>query len=218
MDSSLEHLDSPEKVRAAINSLNLKEELRCFADYISGGMTAKDAYEKVRGVKLAESTKKVQAYRWKSREDVALYLELVEKLKGLEATGGQEITEGRILQEEACLAFYDIGKAFDEKGMLINNPRLLPENLRRALKEIKGKQKWMPTANNGNGAFGWELEYKFQDKGAALQRLERILGMIKDGPAIQVALSFKEILQVIDGNTRGVLPADMEVPIEVVHA
>jgi len=208
MDSNLNHLDTPEKVRSAINSLNLKEEYRRFADYIFDGMRMKDAYPLVRGKELAPSTTKVQAYRWRSREDVSTYLELKAKLKTMSANGSEEVTKGRILQEEACLAFYDASEVFDPQGHMISNPRLLPEALRRSIKEIKGRQKWLNTANGGNGAFGWEIEYKFQDKGASLNRLEHILGMVKEGPGIQVNLSFKDILAVIDGSTRGVLPAD----------
>ncbi len=82
------------------------------------------------------------------------------------------ITIKRVLEEEATLAFLDIADLFDENGFLIKKMSEIPEETRRA---IAGLEVIVSDV-------GLETRYKFKlnDKGKALERLGRHLGMYND--------------------------------------
>jgi len=89
-----------------------------------------------------------------------------------------EITQDRVLQEEACLAFSDPRKIYDQDGNLLA-PHELPEEVARAVSsfeviELKdGKKKY---------------KYRCWDKGKSLERIARHLGMYNDKLKLGVSL------------------------------
>jgi phage terminase small subunit len=77
-----------------------------------------------------------------------------------------QITQDRVLKEEACLAFSDITEIFNAPTLL--TPQDLPEHVRRSISSVKVKE--------SPGGIR-EFEYKFWDKGAALKRVSQHLGL-----------------------------------------
>ena len=85
---------------------------------------------------------------------------------------------GRVLKEEAILAFYDPGEMIDPVTRDLRPVDKLPEHLRRAISSFKVIQ---TTSIRDPELLRTEYRYKFQDKGRALERIERYLGMfLKD--------------------------------------
>lgn len=81
---------------------------------------------------------------------------------------------GRVLREEATIAFFDPIDILDPVTRDLRTIDKIPEHLRRAirkLKIIKTQSLRDPDMERT------EYRYTFSDKGAALARLERILGM-----------------------------------------
>jgi len=92
--------------------------------------------------------------------------------KRVQARVGASI--GRVLKEEARLAFWDPEEIIDPATREMRALDKIPEHLRRAiakLKIIKTQSLRDPDMERT------EYRYTFVDKGAALGRLERILGM-----------------------------------------
>ena len=83
-----------------------------------------------------------------------------------------EVTAERVLKEEACLAYSDIGEIFDGETLIPVNQ--IPEDIRRAISSVKVNTKTF------KGETETTYEYRFWDKGAALKRLEKHLGMYED--------------------------------------
>lgn len=78
-----------------------------------------------------------------------------------------QITQERVLEEEAAIAFSNITDLFDEDGNIIETHKL-PEPIRYALSSIEVKD--LPDGSR---------KYKFRlwDKGRALERISKYLGM-----------------------------------------
>ena len=115
-----------------------------------------------------------------------------------------QVTQDRVLQEEACIAFSDIRDLFDEQGELIPKHEL-PERVRSALSSYDVSEKIDRYGNQVTN-----IKIKFWDKGRALERVSRHLGMYeKDntqgGQASGQAMveAYREILREVDGATRG---------------
>jgi phage terminase small subunit len=127
----------------------------------------------------------------------------VEKAKALRVRRTQ-ITQDRVLQEEAKVAFSDPRELFNPDGTLIPLEQL-PERIARALASFKIRNH---VDKQGNQTVTYE--YKLWDKGRALERVEKHLGMFaKDNAQVgkatgdAVTEAFKEILTMVDGATRG---------------
>jgi len=89
-----------------------------------------------------------------------------------------EIDIERIIEEDKCLAFSDIGEIFDEDGSLIS-PKQLPENVRRSISSVEVIEKKL-----GNDEDSLVVErtykYKFWDKVKAEERLGKFMKMYTD--------------------------------------
>ena len=77
-----------------------------------------------------------------------------------------DVTQEKIMQEEARIAFLDPRELFGESWTLLT-PGELPEDIARAIARIEVQTKGDDT----------HYRYWFHDKGQALARLEKILGM-----------------------------------------
>lgn len=104
------------------------------------------------------------------------------------------ITQERVLQEYARLAFFDIRNIYDEKGS-IKKVTELDDDTAAALVSVK--------------AIGsTETEYKLADKKGALDSVARHLGMFeKDNKQRKTEINLGDILEEIDGRSAD-LPED----------
>jgi len=84
------------------------------------------------------------------------------------------ITTGRILKEEARLAFYDPADLVDPDTGQLRALHELPEHIRRAVVGLKITETRRASDSN---LIRTEYRYKFADKGKALERLSRHLGL-----------------------------------------
>lgn len=129
----------------------------------TGWSTAKcymDAYPRVK----REETARVNATRLLTKANVAAYIEKSQE----RIQKRTELTAERILQEEKCLCLMNPKDLMDlEKGTLLK-PHELPESVARAISSIE-----QITDVAGNVKF----KYRFWDKGQALARVEKILGV-----------------------------------------
>lgn len=107
-----------------------------------------------------------------------------------------DITVDRLKREEGRIAFSDVTALFDGKTTIA--PADLPKDVRRAISGIKVHE--TETGEGENKTVKRTYEYKFWNKGQALERLERHLGMFErdnaqkagDGVSIQVLVQNKE--------------------------
>ena len=93
------------------------------------------------------------------------------------ALAESEATVERVLQEMVSIAFYDMTQILDtaDDMIVMKDPRLLPEDLRRAITSIK-------PVDVGKGL---QYECKFTDKQKALEMLARHLQMFKDTVVVE---------------------------------
>ena len=194
------------EIREAIVKLSAGLTLphKRFADeYLANGNNGTQAYL------TAFNTNKprvasVGACKLMKRGDIRSYVEMCKRFTTDELLNNMTITNDRILDEEAKLAFVDMRKMFDPEGAFLP-PHYWPEEIARAVTAVDVDQRWDST----NERWRYKYKIKIADKGQALKRLEAIRGMNKmpaltDGDADL----FKGFLESIDGETRGILPAD----------
>lgn len=94
------------------------------------------------------------------------------------------IDQERILKEEACIAFSDVSKLF--KGGEPLDPDELPMEIKRAISSLVTKK--LPDGGKG-------YSYRFWDKGGALDRISKHLGLYERNnhqmqPSLQEVLLF----------------------------
>lgn len=132
-----------------------------------------------------DETAKAAASRLLTNVNVESYIQKKQALIAYK----NEITHDRILREEMCIAFSDITRLFS--GPTPIPPDELPEDLRRAVSSIKIKE--LPLLGKSSKQ-QYEYEYRFWDKGRALERLEKHLGMFeKDNQ--QRGISIQELFE-----------------------
>lgn len=88
-----------------------------------------------------------------------------------EARAGLEISTERILEEYACVAFFDPARLFDERTNEIKPIHQIDPYTRKAINKIKYRTDAEGTPN---------IEVSFVDKRGSLDSLARILGMLKE--------------------------------------
>jgi len=103
-----------------------------------------------------------------------------------------QITQERVLEEEACIAFANLADLFDGSGKLVN-PKELPFKLQKALSSIQVID--LPDGTR-------KYKYTLWHKGRALERVSKHLGMYierkevtgKDGGPIEHGSSVKGLM------------------------
>lgn len=100
------------------------------------------------------------------------------------------ITADRVLKEVAGIGFADAGDLFDDDGKLLP-VRKMPVLIRRAVQAIKVKKTKL-YGEPGEGPTGEEeiVEVKLASKDAALGRLMKHLGLVKELAPIEVLLGY----------------------------
>jgi len=156
------------------------------------------AYMKVFTTK-SQSSASVSASNLLKDPKVLAYKGALEAIGAKTALTNYSISQERILEEEACIAFHDIGGLLDEEGFFIQNLKLLPSEVRRNISGLEISEKTDP-------ATGLSVPYfklKFNDKGRSLERLEKHLGMLTEKVEIGVDITLKGLIAQIDGRKQG---------------
>lgn len=104
------------------------------------------------------------------------------------------IKEKKLLEIEACIIYSDIRDLFTKDGILITNPHKLEPKIARAIAAID-------VINDPQR--GKIVRFKLHDKGKALERMERHLGMFEKDGARDWDNPLAELLRTINGATRG---------------
>lgn len=83
----------------------------------------------------------------------------------------------RIVEEESCIAFSDVGMLFDEDGYTALSPAELPPEIRRAVSGVEIKE--IPVRTNRGRKTVMRRHYRYQlwNKGESLKRLSQIKGL-----------------------------------------
>jgi phage terminase small subunit len=112
----------------------------------------------------------------------------------LEATG---ISQKRVLEEYAKIAFFDIREIFDVDGGLINIKQLDANNA-GAIASIKSSEEWGEDAEGNRIVTGTLKEVKVFDKIRALQDLGKHLGLFEKDNSQKVVEQPKQVI-IING-------------------
>lgn len=157
----------------------------------------------VKSKKIADS----KASQMLSKPKIQAYISEIEKAAERRLISKVVATKERIIDEESCIAFFDPAELFDADGRLLSIHKM-PEHVRRGIAAFKIKSKEF----GGGEELTWFdilSEFKLQDKGRALDRLEKVFGMQREKIDLG-GEGLKEILKEIDGFTRGVLPGERD--------
>jgi len=102
------------------------------------------------------------------------------------------ISQERIMEEFARIAFFDIRNTFDKEGNIIN-PANLDEDTARALTSLDTKQYTMGTGENRTMV----REYRMvaNSKLKALDSLCRVFGLYEDGNKLSIELTLGSLLK-----------------------
>ena len=118
----------------------------------------------------SENAAAVEASKNLKKPKISNYIEELSK----QAAGHAGLSVGRVLREEARLAFYDPRDLVDPATGEILPLQRLPEHMARAIVSLK-----VITTQSlkDPDLVRTEYRYKFADKGKALERLSRYLGL-----------------------------------------
>ncbi|MDH5602153.1 MAG: terminase small subunit [Gammaproteobacteria bacterium] len=106
-------------------------------------------------------------------ENVAQYLEM----KRTAAMKEADITEARIVEELACMAFLDPGEYYEEDGSL-KKIHEMPERARRALQGLESTEVILGSGEDASVAINKKVKYS--DKKPSLELLMKWKGMLKE--------------------------------------
>jgi phage terminase small subunit len=175
-------------------------------EYLSNGENGTQAYLSVFKTKNYAAAG-VGASRLLKDPKIRAYIDLMKATTSREVLDHLTVTKERILDEEAKIAFADVRQMFDENGCVLPLNRW-PEELARCVDGVDITERTDP----GSGIVTRTFKYRLNNKGQALQRLQKCLGMHVD--TFQLGEDFSDALfkvfDKVDGKTRGVLPMDQE--------
>jgi phage terminase small subunit len=147
-------------------ALNTRQEQ--FKNNLLKGMGHQEAYEAVDGYKATGKVAAAAATRLLNNVNFkAVYEREKEK-----AANAAVVTKERVLREDCRIAYSDIGQIFD--GDTTIAPSKLPEDIRRAISSFEIKEKVVDEKTTER-----TYRYRFWDKGKALERLGRHLGIFE---------------------------------------
>lgn len=155
-------------------------------------------YMEVFGTKSVPSAKSGSS-KLVAKDNFKKYMAALEAQVANDAIERAAISEERVLSEEACLAFLDVADFVNEEGFFIRNIRDIPEQARRAIAGIEITERIDPNDGQPKPYF----KIKIANKGSALERLEKHLGMLNQKIEVGVELTFKELVKAIDGKATG---------------
>jgi len=144
-----------------------------------------EAYKKAFKTCKKDSTAKVNASKLLTNTNVDAYIKKRQK----EMAEIAHATQDRVILEERRIAFLDIRGLFKEDGSLVS-PTQLPEDLARAVAGLE------VTETEIAGVKTTKYKYKFSDKGRALERLSKFLGLYELDNQ-QRGITFDQLLGVL---------------------
>ena len=152
----------------------LTEKQKRFADEYLIDLNATAAYKRAGYVATGHSAE-TNAARLLSNAEVSEYI--AERMRDREQR--TEITQDRVLQEYAKLAFLDPRRFYDENGSLIPVQKL-PADVAAALAGMDITVERTGEDADGKPVYADVKKIKFADKKAALDSVARHLGMFND--------------------------------------
>ena len=159
-----------------------------FVDEYLIDLNATQAYLRA-GYKVKETSARVQASRLLADPNIARAIEAAKK-KRSERT---QITQDRVLQEIARIAFFDVRKLYraaeDGGGML--DPHELDDDAAAVLVGVDIVEETEPKEGGGREVVGYVKKAKLADKVAALTLAARHLGMLKDKTELSGSIGIK---------------------------
>lgn len=184
----------------ATNSIALAKRHKRFADHFFKNGNSALSYRYV--YKCKQRTSEVGGHRLLQRADVATYLQGLEDKMSDALVEERVATENEILGEETKIALMKVPGIFDENGTM-RDIKDWPEDLQAAVKTVKYDKMRTGTDAHGNGVFEKFIkEITFNDKGGALNRLEKCFGMQVERKELKTQLDIRMILTEIDGGNR----------------
>lgn len=181
-----------------------------FADLYHHSKNGTLSYQEVYGCK--PKTAAAAAYKLLKRDDIKSYLERLEERKLEVAAHHAVITDNEVLIEETKLIRRRIPEIFDENGDLKDLKDWSPE-LQDAVAEIEMVKVVADYDEDGRPIEKNVIKkIKFESKGQALGRIEKVKGMIVDKHDHEHHGTFdiRAILADIDGLNRNKLPQDCD--------
>lgn len=141
----------------------------------------------------SEATARSQGQRLLTNVDIQARVSELNKSR-LEATG---ISQKRVLEEYAKIAFFDIREVFDVDGGLIHVKQLDANNA-GAIASIKSSEEWGEDKEGNKIITGTLKEVKVFDKIRALQDLGKHLGLFEKDNSQKAAETPKQVI-IING-------------------
>jgi sulfur relay (sulfurtransferase) DsrC/TusE family protein len=182
---------------------------RLFADnYFKSGNAAgsyRDIYKCQ--VKAAASS----ACKLLKRPDIQAHLAALEAAKANITAMESILDEQETMENETVIVRHTLSDLLDENGE-IKDLKDWPERVKRVVKDIEYGH--MPAGSDEHGnatSTRYIRKIHFYDKGQALGRVEKVLGMnAPEKKEIGVRMDIRAILKEIDGDNRGKLPQDCD--------
>lgn len=182
-----------------------KREARFVEEYLIDLDPQRAAIEAGYSKSLAAS----KAYQWVSNGKVKPHVFEAVRKAILNRSKRTEISQDRVLQEYAKLAFLDPRKFYDDSGNLIPIPQL-PAEVAAAIAGMDVSTERVGKDSDGSPEFATVRKIKLADKKGALDSVARHLGMFTDkvrqevvgegGGPVKVSI-VRDILAEIDGST-----------------
>ena len=145
------------------------------------------AYLAAFGPGVGYRTAATQAARLLKKPDIAAELSAARA----DLRRRSKVSARRVVAGLAAVAFADIGDLFDltsEEWKLLP-PRAIPYEARRAVASLKVRRRDLRDRDGNPAGVEEVVEVKLCDKGAALDKLMRHLGLYKDLPPLEVLLA-----------------------------
>jgi len=155
-----------------MNDLKLTPNQRAFCEirFRHPELTAAECYMRAYPKCSSKNAAAVEASKNLNKPKIRKSIEQLSE----QAAGHPGLSTGRILREEARLAFYDPRDLIDPKTGEILTLKDLPEHIARAIVSVRIIQ---TQSLRDSDLIRTEYRYKFADKGKALKRLSKHLGL-----------------------------------------
>jgi phage terminase small subunit len=187
--------------------MSLSKKHRLFADRYFNNKNAVVSY--LDTYKCRETTARGSAHKLLKRPDIQEYLAKLEA-KTIEISALESVIDHQeAMASETKIIRHNIQDLLDENGD-VKEIKDWPRDLAYTIKDIEYAH--MPVGSDAHGNAITEKYIRkihFLDKGQALGRVERVLGMnAPETKLVGIQLTIRQVLDRIDGDNRGKLPQD----------
>lgn len=142
----------------------------------------------------------VGASRLMKRTDVREFIDRVDQMVVQAEINHKLVHRERILDEEAKLGFHNVVNMLDENGQM-RDLKDMPPEVQAAISDIE--YGFDPATNSR-----YLKKIKFYNKGQALDRMEKVLGMQREKLEVDLIADIRAMIVEIDGKGKGVLPQE----------